>query len=216
MIDPNATDSGQVPGSASRRHHDPEAFDDDLEWLLVAGDSAMGAKGTMGGVVAVLEHGGQISGIPNTDIYSDQQVGFGKTVLGLVEKHRWLIGAWRTLPLEARGVLALCYHAPRAEHRADEVTGNRSGAEAQLGRYAALAFHLTDEPGQLLEACRQPSKGKNGRTITRATKAARDAAIGAHRLWTAAKGGATKPRKPRERRAVLAVHVPHLPEAEVE
>jgi hypothetical protein len=212
MIDQNAT--GQAPVTHARRQHDPEAFDDDLEWLLVAGDSAMGAKGTMGGVVAVLEHGGQISGIPNTDPYSDQQVGWSSIGVGLVEKHRWLSAAWLALPLDARGVLTLCYQAPRAEHRNDEQTHTHTGAEAQLGRYAALAFNLTEAPAALLDACRQPSKGKNGRTIARELRKARDAAVAAHALWGAAKGTASKPRKARERRAILPVHVPGVPEAQ--
>src|SRR5688572_24475516 len=163
MINENATDSGLAPGSATRRHHDPEAYCEQLEWLLVSGDAATGARGTMGGVVARLEHGGQFTGVPETDIYSDQQIGWGKTVVGLVEKRRWLMGAWFSLPADSQGRLALCYNAPRAEHRSDEVTHHHSGLAAQLGRYAALAFHLTDEPGSLLEACRQPTKGKNGR-----------------------------------------------------
>ncbi|HEY3496024.1 MAG TPA: hypothetical protein VGK73_15105 [Polyangiaceae bacterium] len=210
----NAT-AGLVPTGA-RRHEDPEAFDEDLEWLLVAGDAAMGAKGTLGGVIAQLEHGGPFTGVPNTDIYTDQQVGLGHTSVGLVERHRWLSGAWQALTPIAAGVLTLCYRAPRAEHRGDELTGSRSGAEAQLGRFAALAFHLTDEPGALLDACRQPQKGKNGRVIARELRKARDAAVEAHKAWSAAKGGAQKPRKRSERRAVLREHVPHLPEADVE
>lgn len=216
MIDPNATASGLVPEASNRRHHDPEAYCEQLEWLLVSGDAATGARGTMGGVVARLEHGGQFTGVPETDIYSDQQIGWGKTVVGLVEKRRWLMGAWFSLPADSQGRLALCYNAPRAEHRSDEVTHHHSGLAAQLGRYAALAFHLTGEPGSLLEACRQPTKGKNGRTIARALKAAREAAVSDHRLWSVAMGVATKPRKSRERRAVLPAHVPHLPEADVE
>lgn len=200
----NATE----PVSVARRHQDPEAFCSDLEWLLVAGDSAMSERGSMGGVIAQLERGCPATGTPNTDLYSDQQVGFGNTVVGLVERHRWLDGAWKTLPIEIRGELRSCYQAPIAEHRGDEVTGSRSGAEAQLGRYAALAFKLTDEPGELLQACRQPQKGKNGRTINRALRKARDAAVAAHALWRAARDGAAKPRTKRERRAVMKAFVP--------
>ncbi len=202
--------------SVGARRHDAEAFDEDLEWLIVAGDSALGERGSMGGVIAQLEHGGPFTGVPNTDLYSDQQVGFGHTVIGLVERHRWLTAAWVSLPVSSRGLLTLCYQAPRAEHRGDEVTGARSGAEAQLGRYAALAFHLTEEPGVLLDACRQPQKGKNSRTIARELRKARDAAVAEHKLWAAAKATAGKPRRKAERRAVLPAHVPHMPEAEAE
>ncbi len=210
----NAT-AGLVPTGA-RRHEDPEAFDEDLEWLLVAGDAAMGARGTLGGVIAQLEHGGPFTGVPNTDIYSDQQVGFGHTSIGLVERHRWLSGAWDALPPECRGRLGFCYRALRAEHRGDEMTGARSGAEAQLGRFAALAFQLTEDPAALLSACRQPQQGKNGRVIARELRKAREVAVADHKLWRACKGEAQKPRKRSERRAVLPAYVPHLPAAEVE
>jgi hypothetical protein len=202
--------------NATRKHHDPEAFDEDLEWLLVAGDASMGARGTLGGVIAQLEHGGPFTGVPNTDLYTDQQVGFGTTGAGLVEKHRWLSSSWNALGPATRKNLLFCYQAPRAEHRGDEVTGSRSGAEAQLGRYAALSFHLTDEPAALLEACRQPQKGKHARVIARALKRAREAAVAAHKLWRLVKDSAAKPRRQSERRAILAVYVPHLPGAESE
>src|SRR5512146_1486337 len=90
--------------SFGKRHHDPEAFDSDLEWLLIAGDSAMGERGSLGGVIAQLEHGGPFTGVPSTDLYSDQQVGFGKTVVGLVERHRWLTKAWRSLGVRTRAI----------------------------------------------------------------------------------------------------------------
>jgi hypothetical protein len=199
-----------------KRHNDSEAFDDDLEWLIVAGDSALGERGSMGGVIAQLEHGGPFTGVPNTDLYTDQQVGFGHTVVGLVEKHRWLSTAWRALPHDARGRLPFCYRALPAALRGDQVTGSRSGAEAQLGRYAALAFQLTDEPAALLEACRQPQQGKHGRVIARELRKAREVAIADHRLWSAAKAAAGGPRRKADRRSVLPAHVPHLPEAQAE
>jgi hypothetical protein len=200
----NATEQA----SGARRHQDPEAFCSDLEWLLIAGDSALGERGNLGGVIAQLERGGPSTGVPSTDLYSDQQVGWGKTVDGLVERHRWLAGAWGGLSRETRGTLASCYHALPAELRGDAISGSRSGAEAQLGRYAVLAFQLTDSPGELLEACRQPGKGKNGRTIARALRKARDAAVAAHALWRAAKDEARHPRSRGERRAVLPAFDP--------
>jgi hypothetical protein len=52
------------------KDHDP-----DLAWLLTCGGSAMGERGTLGGIVAALEHGGHPGGVPNTDLYTDQQIG---------------------------------------------------------------------------------------------------------------------------------------------
>lgn len=168
----------------------------------------MGERGSLGGVIAQLEHGGPFTGVPSTDLYTDQQVGFGKTVVGLVERHRWLTGAWRTLGVRTRAILALCYQAPRAEHRSDGTMGSRSGTDAQLGRYAALALMLTDEPGGLLQACHEPQKGKHGRVIARELRKAKEAAVAAHGEWTAAKGGSVKPRKPSERRKVMPAFEP--------
>lgn len=204
MSSQNATEQASV----TRRHHDPEAFDADLEWLLIAGDSAMGERGSLGGVIAQLEHGGPFTGVPSTDLYSDQQVGFGKTVIGLVERHRWLMTSWRSLGVRTRAVLTLCYQAPRAEHRSDGTMGGRSGTEAQLGRYAALTLMLTEVPGELLRACHEPQKGKHGRVIARELRKAREVAVAAHAEWTAAKGGSGKPRTRSERRKVLPAFEP--------
>jgi len=66
----------------------PKDFDQDLAWLLTCGGSAMGERGTLGGIVAALEHGGHLGGVPNTDLYTDQQIGWGKSVYGDVEKLR--------------------------------------------------------------------------------------------------------------------------------
>lgn len=182
-------------------YRDAEAFDEDLEWYLLCGGSAMGQRGTLGGVVAVLEHGGQFTGMPNSDLYTDQQVGLGPTVIGLVERHRWLSGAWDKLTRETQGDLLGCYAAPRAAHRTDE--HSRSGAEAQLGRFAALAFWLAKDPAKLLMACREPQKGGNGAVVKAAVKAAQKRAKEAHDLWRVAKGEVAKPRRTRERRAIL-------------
>jgi hypothetical protein len=203
-MNPEQKATGQAPAARHREHS--EAFDEDLEWFILCGSSAMGARGTLGGVVAVLEHGGQFTGMPNSDLYSDQQVGFGPTVIGLVERHRWLSGAWDKLPRETQGVLLGCYSAPRAQHRTDETS--RSGAEAQLGRFAALAFWLTKDPAKLLGACREPQKGGNSKVIAAAVKAAKAAAVEAHVAWVVAKGGAVKPRRTRERRFVLKAFIP--------
>lgn len=201
MEKPNA--QAELDSTRAKRQ-EPEAFDSDLEWLLTAGDSALGARGTLGGVIAQLEHGGPFTGVPETDLYSDQQLGLGKTTIGLVEKHRWLSAAWFTLTIECRNRLCLCYQAPRAFHRGDALTGSRSGTDAQLGRYAALALVLCDSPQALQDACLQPQKGKHSRVIARAVKKARDSAIADHQAWAKAKQEAGSPRKRSERVATIA------------
>ncbi len=150
-------------------------FDEDLAWLLTCGGSVMGERGTLGGIVSALEHGGHPGGVPNTDIYTDQQIGWGGAVYGDVEKHRWLTAAWLALSLPTRNVLLARYTAPRAKYRGDagygardryvegsdrsDTTGKgtRTGTALLLGDLAGLAFALTDKPEQLFLACVEPS-----------------------------------------------------------
>lgn len=208
----------------AQKQPDHEAYDCDLEWLLVAGDAALGERGTLAATIAVLEIGGSgEGGVPNTDPYTDHQVGWGPMSVGYVERHRWLTDAWRRLTQHERGVLAACYSAPNADARSDEGFGARdrwvdgehcrgshrpthAGAQAQLGRYAALAFALTDDPAALLIACQQPGKGTAGRQIREALKGARSEAIAAHKAWGLAKRAAQEPRHWSERKAIMPVY----------
>ncbi len=104
----------------SSTDHDP-----DLAWLLTCGGSAMGERGTLGGIVSALEHGGHPGGVPNTDLYSEQQIGWGKFVYGDVEKHRWLMAAWVAVSKANQNVLVARYTAPRSRWA-------RSGRKARL------------------------------------------------------------------------------------
>jgi hypothetical protein len=149
--------------------------DEDLMWFLTCGGAAMGERGTLGGIVSALEHGGHPGGVPNTDLYTDQQIGWGGAVYGDVEKHRWLSAAWLALSLPTRSVLLARYTAPRAQYRGDagygardryvegsdrsDTTGQgtRTGTALLLGDLAGLAFALTEKPEQLFLACVEPS-----------------------------------------------------------
>jgi hypothetical protein len=244
MTQENATDAGLVPAAGSdtgdektqerRRRGEPEAFDRDLEWLLLVGESAMGERGTLGGTIAVLEHGGQFTGVPNTDLYSDQQIGWHRHTLGHVEKHRWLTAAWRLLKPDTQVRLLWCYRAPAAAHRSDEGFGARdkcprvedidnnreiepqkpngfhhaARTEAQLGRFAGLAFQLCDDPAALQRACHDPNRGKNGRVIRTALKVAKAAAILDHAEWAGAKAKVNPPRSDFERSRNLGHYDP--------
>lgn len=150
-------------------------FDDDLAWFLTCGGSAMGERGTLGGIVSALEHGGHPGGVPNTDLYTDQQIGWGKAVYGDVEKHRWLRAAWLALGDATQKVLLARYTAPRAAFRGDAGYGARDRwVEGQdhsikatsdgtrdgkllLGDLAGLAFALTPSAEALFLACVDPS-----------------------------------------------------------
>jgi len=210
------------------RQRDPEAFDGDLEWMLVAGASAMRERGTLGAVINQLQLGGpQAGGTPNTDLYTDSQVGFGRHSIGEIERYRWLSGAWQKLEPKVQAILVVCYLAPAAELRTDQGFGARdqcpqvedlkrggveepnrgshgqvhTGVEAQLGQLAGLAFWLTKDPAKLLIACREPSKRGGHALIKRCASEARKVAVEAHRLWREQKTG--RPRSKRERVVVL-------------
>lgn len=150
-------------------------FDEHLSWFLTCMGAAMGERGTLGGIVSALEHGGHPGGVPNTDLYTDQQVGWGSSVYGDVEMHRWLTAAWRLLPPGRQVRLVARYAAPRARFRGDEgygakdryvegsdhsVTtgkGTRTGTALLLGDLAGLAFAMAEDPEALFLACAEPS-----------------------------------------------------------
>lgn len=172
-----------VPVHSDRKSRARTGLDPDLSWYLECGDSALGKRGTLGGVVAVLEHGGQPGGIPNTDIYTDGQLGWGRngTGIGEVERHRWLESAFLALSHETQGVLLARYAPPPAEFRSDEGFGardrfvegsdgatgkhapTRTGVEAGLGEYACLALLICEDPGKLLIACREATPTKTNK-----------------------------------------------------
>jgi hypothetical protein len=218
----NANTSMRVAGTP-----DPER-DPDLEWFLVAGSAAMRERGTMIAVVSSLELGGHPGGIPNTDLYSDEQLGWGKgRTIGDVERHRWLARTWFSLPERTRVILQACYAAPRAALRSDQGFGardkwindaqrgsgpnHRSPAIAMLGEFTALAFLLAEDPQELAAAI-QSGRKRSARLVAKAEKEARQAAKEAHREWSAAKRG--RPRRNEERCVPLPRHKPNLPEAQ--
>jgi hypothetical protein len=234
MADGDATPLAGVTETKRPRRAPEEHFDADAEWLVLMGDSAMGERGTTGGTIAVLEHGGQFTGVPNTDLYSDQQIGWGKTVVGSVEKHRWLCEARRICGPECWADIVLRYTAPPAALRSDEGFGardfcptsedieklgaieaskptafhTRRGTEAQLGEFAALALVHCENAGKLIVACLDPNVGKHSRVIGAARRKALEVSSARHREWRAAKEQARHPRRLSERRALLPVYDP--------
>jgi hypothetical protein len=141
----------------------------------------LGERGTLGGIISALEHGGCGGGTPSTDLYTDLQVGWGRNVYGDVERHRWLSAAWHALTPRSKGVLMARYSPPPAEFRSDEGfgardrfvegsdgargkhAGLRTGVEALLGEYACLALILCPDAGKLLVACREAVPVKTNR-----------------------------------------------------
>jgi len=166
----------------SRTDKDPE-----LSWLIECGASAMGAKGTLAGVIAQCERGsvGGTSGLDDSGAFvhkfTDEQLGLGSHVFGSVEKFRWLWAAWCQCSVRTRNVLLADYEPIRSELRSDSgfgakdrwVEGSdqphgqhgavRTGVEAKLGEHANLAFALSRDPAKLLIACREPDPIRKGK-----------------------------------------------------
>lgn len=142
-------------------------YDTDLEWLLLCGGPALRERGTMAGIISVLEAGGPAEG-GNLDQagsyihpFTDQQLGTGKVLVGEVERHRWLSAAWFACSEQTRGLLLLAHQAPPgafrsdsgygakdryvkgSDHREGQHTPTRTGIDAQLG----MPVVETDEGG---------------------------------------------------------------------
>jgi hypothetical protein len=174
-----------TPSVRARRHRTES--DPDLSWLVECSASAMGAKGTLAGVIAQCERGsvGGTSGLDDSGSFAhkftDEQLGLGSHVFGSVEKCRWLWSAWCKCSVRTRNVLLAYYEPIRSELRSDSgfgakdrwVEGSdqphgqhgqvRTGVEAKLGEHANLAFALARDPARLLLACREPEPMRKGK-----------------------------------------------------
>jgi len=130
-------------------------IDEDLAWFLECGGAVLGEKGTLGGIIAQLERGGVGGGMPNTDPYKDEQIGWGRTggTIGQVERHRWLTTAWLALTPESQRVLLARYATPPADYRSDEGYGARD-------KYVEGAHPVGPRPMQAIGKSGKPVKRK--------------------------------------------------------
>lgn len=173
----------------------------DLEEYLLHSGVVHRERGTLGGIMSVLECGGPAEG-GNLDTagayvhpFTDRQLGTGKVIVGDIERHRWLAAAWFGCSEGSRHLLQLRHTAPRAEarsdagygardryvegsdHREGELGLTRTGTDTYLGALAALALQLSPHPDKLLIACHDPNPlhrgGKRDGTINRDESARR-------------------------------------------
>lgn len=152
-------DSEPVTKAIARQSRAALDADPDLEWWLLQGDSAMGARGTLAGTINVLEMGGPGGGgnLGEDGSYihpfTDLQLGTGRCVRGDIERHRWISRAWFACSEESRGRLLARHLAPRARFRSDEGFGARDrhveGSDGKAGQHGALRTGIEAQLGEL-------------------------------------------------------------------
>jgi hypothetical protein len=170
---------------------DPELFNRDVHWLLNVADSALGSRSNHGTVVSILEHGGFPTGVPNTDLYSGQQIGWCPGD-GDVERWRKLIGVWNRTARETRFWLTAHYAGMRND-LPDAVWARVSGA---LGDFAMAAMWVYEdkERVRLISACMDESRAGRSEIIASAVRKAEKKVREAHRGWArVADGPASEP-----------------------
>lgn len=205
--------AGLQPEDKAKFKRSREGIDEDLAWLLECGDSALGARGTLGGTIAALELGGHSGGTPNTDLYDDAQIGWGRHVYGDVERHRWLLSAWLALESATRETLLARYTAPPAQLRV-EYGAPVATKEVSLGDLGCLPLKVAESAGALIIACKEPEplnrkgtpdlplRAQRRKVRAAALKAAREANEAAHAEWAESKAGADKMRTRSQRGSV--------------
>ncbi len=132
------------------------AFDPDLEFWLMSGASTLGERGTLGGIVSVLEAGGATVGKLDASgsyihPYTDLQLGTGGHA-GDVERCRWLGTAWFACMEGNRKLLLLAHQAPSGEFRSDSGYGAKDrwvkGSDHREGQHGQTRTGIDAHLGQ--------------------------------------------------------------------
>ena len=187
----------QQPQSIRARRGD---YSEDIDWFLNSAPSAVGEHGTLSSTVNALERGSPCAGgIPNTDLYTDGQVGlsedrFGnrREVEGDIAKSRRLAIVWAALsPITQRTLAEHYLYHKRTEFKRQngvvEYDKFPEFVDARLGDLSAVALRMSMRNGcyaQLLQACADDQPVR----IRRYLRAAARAVALAHRRWRAHPG----------------------------
>lgn len=165
--------------SARETERDRELYNPAIHWFLNIAPAELGSKGTLGGTISTLEHGGYASGLPNTDPYSDYQIGWCAGD-GAVERYRKLEPIWRNLPRETQGALLSHYLTTNRIPATD-----RTALEGELGKLAGAALWVHDEQQleRLIEVCKDKQRDGRKQVIGAAKKRTEAAVRLAHRTW---------------------------------
>lgn len=169
-----------------------ELYCEDLAWYAQASDAACGFRSGHGAVVARLERSGASSGLPETDIYGDDVIGWGNCVVGAVERVRRIQRVLSNVQSEHLDVLTVHYGAIPVQLR-DTSEGESAPIIFLNMKLAAATVSLMSDKdlAKFIWCC------ERGKTTDRATvrnqivkkyqKTAEDAVRAAHRAYYQAK-----------------------------
>lgn len=160
---------------------DRELYDPAIDWLLNAAQSELGETGTLAGTIGSLERGGQTSGVPNTDLYSNYQMGWcaGDSP---AEKWRKWAPVWFRMKRSEQTIL-IAHYSPRN----DLPEAQRVAVDGELGKLANAALWAIEGEAlaKLIAACmKKDAQGRRG-TIQAALRRADESVRMAHRAWQA-------------------------------
>jgi len=163
------------------KQSDRELWNPAIHWWLHFAAAELGMKGTLGGTISALEHGGA-SGIPNTDPYSDYQAGWCAGDSPAAKWRRWS-PVWFLVSRDGQGVL-MAHYAPRN----DLPPIQRARLDGELGMLASAALHVlrSDHVGRLLAACLDKDYEGRAGIIQSARRKTEIGVRAAHREWDAA------------------------------
>lgn len=163
------------------KQSDRELWNPLIDWFLNVAPSELGAKGTLDGVIAALEHGGQVSGVPDTTPFSNRDLGWAEGG-SPSEKWRRCAPVWFALGQEAQGVM-LAHYQPRN----DLPSTQRVAVAGELAKLAnaSLWIHTGEQLVKLIEACVDKEREGRKQVIAAAMKRTEKAVRNAHRLWGA-------------------------------
>lgn len=188
--------SGQAPGRDARSL---ELYSAELDWYVTQRDAACGVRSSLGGQIAALERGGA-AGTPNSDPYTDGQVGMGPVRVRAFTLDRRIGPRWGRLSHAHRGVL-VCYYLGRAQgsedvqerartvarvtHGYDSARKFPIGVEGLFAPFAAIVMVIDAERASKLGAHshgRKPS-GDVQRAVAKLTSQAERVVRAAHRAY---------------------------------
>jgi hypothetical protein len=156
-----------------RTRHDPELYDDDLEWFVNGYDREMGRSGTLSATIAALEHGGHVSA--GADTIEAMIERLARSVPAVARARR-VVRRWSRLSTATRDIL-LAHYGSLGELPAR--------SDALLGEFAKVALALASrEADELRRVLRALARGDSGFLAPR-RRAAERAVRAAHKAWSA-------------------------------